>query len=344
MSEARPLLNDDARALRSSRWRAAAAVSTATLLVVGATATFARAPAASARASSAPRFAAAEVANDDDRGAKWGNDLDDPIWNGPDDDGPRPSPPHAAAAELAAAAAADAVYDDYLSGIDDFNHSACGQFEARNDSSTCHDVDSWWCDGVRAALSADERRLLAWYGCDSCDGHWGPCLLMRIGEAQSWCDRLARNESLWALEATKRLGRRLATSAARAELSARRLAGGDGADDIAAEVTVAPVPAPTPEPTYATDDGTECDAKAYCEECAPSSTCSVLVAEAHAARIDGVEQDGQWGEVWHAGQAFDMLMSLHYVCMFAREQGIIAPPRSTSRNFTHTSGGRHPVN
>ena len=76
----------------------------------------------------------------------------------------------------------------------------------------------------------------------------------------------------------------------------------------------------------------------------PARVRSFLVAEAHAARIDGVEQDGQWGEVWHAGQAFDMLMSLHYVCMFAREQGIIAPPRSTSRNFTHTSGGRHPVN
>ena len=113
--------------------------------------------------------------------------------------------------------------------------------------------------------------------------------------------------------------------------------------DRESEVTVAPVPAPTPLPSYATDDGTECDAKAYCEECAPSSTCSFLVAEAHAARIDGVEQDGQWGEVWHAGQAFDMLMSLHYVCMFAREQGVIAPPRSTSRNFTHSSGGRHPV-
>ena len=84
--------------------------------------------------------------------------------------------------------------------------------------------------------------------------------------------------------------------------------------------------------------------RARATRAAATITCSVLVAEAHAARIDGVEQDGQWGEVWHAGQAFDMLMSLHYVCMFAREQGIIAPPRSTSRNFTHTSGGRHPVN
>ena len=80
------------------------------------------------------------------------------------------------------------------------------------------------------------------------------------------------------------------------------------------------------------DDTAACDAKAYCEECATSATCTTLLAAAHDGRMKDVTADTQddiSDEYWHAGQAYDMIVSLHYVCRFARKEGIIAPPNTT---------------
>ena len=41
--------------------------------------------------------------------------------------------------------------DDFYTGIDDFNHTACSGLEDRNDSSVCAAVDSTWCGNERTA-------------------------------------------------------------------------------------------------------------------------------------------------------------------------------------------------
>ena len=199
--------------------------------------------------------------------------------------------------------------DDFYTGIDDFNHTACSGLEDRNDSSVCAAVDSTWCGKVTSPslFGASGNKMLRWVGCDTCDDYFGPCLLSRIKDVQLWCDRLAGNESLW----KDAVGRRHLDTT---------------------------TPSPTPVATTLTDeDYTECDSKAYCEECASSSACAFLVTQAHAGNISGVPQNGRdGGDSWHAGQAYEMIMSLHYVCRFAREQGIVQPPNGTK------SGGSHP--
>ena len=213
--EASPLLNDDAAAVVA--WRAAAAVSTATL-GWGATATFARAPAASARASSA--LAAVTPGRERRRPRR--------------EVGQRPRRPHLERARRRRPAPEPAA-------------RGCGRASRPRRPTRCtttisrasttsttrragargaqrsrrHDVDSWWCDGVRAApgrraaaAGVVRLRLRATAtGGRACS--W-------IGEAQSWCDRLARNESLW--RSRRRSGRAAAGEppAARAELDARR--------------------------------------------------------------------------------------------------------------------------
>ena len=219
------------------------------------------------------------------------------------------------------ALASSPAFDDDLVGIDDWNATGCASMDAFNDSAACSTADDEFCAIALESgdTGADARGLLRWLGCDSCDGEFAPCLFVRLAGAQKWCDRLARNESLWTDAVTagsidRRERRRV--------LGARSGGGGSA-------------PAPTPLPTFDTDDTTACDSKAYCEECAPYDTCKALLHEAHAGNISGIvpnTQDMLSNEYWHAGQAFDMVVSFHYVCRFAREAGIIAPPKNASHD------------
>ena len=221
---------------------------------------------------------------------------------------------------------ADMVDDDDLWGIDDDEHTECANIDAYNGTSTCKLADDMFCDLSLGQASDSTKRLFVWLGCDSCDGEFAPCLMVRLGEIQTWCDKLAGNESLWAdahaqgnIEAVDDDGRRRA---------------------LGARAASAPLaPSPTPLPTFDTDDTTACDAKAYCEECATSDTCTLLLNQAHAGKMKDVVQnnmDDISDEYWHAGQAYDMLVGLHYVCRFARAEGIVVPANTTR------SGGRHP--
>ena len=222
---------------------------------------------------------------------------------------------------------ADMVDDDDLWGIDDDEHTECANIDAYNGTSTCKLADDMFCDLSLGQASDSTKRLFVWLGCDSCDGEFAPCLFVRLAGAQKWCDRLARNESLWTDAVTagsidRRERRRV--------LGARSGGGGSA-------------PAPTPLPTFDTDDTTACDSKAYCEECALYDTCKALLHEAHAGNISGIvpnTQDMLSNEYWHAGQAFDMVVSFHYVCRFAREVGIIAPPKNASADGGPIGGKR----
>ena len=54
--------------------------------------------------------------------------------------------------------------------VDDESHASCAQFEAKNNSATCADVDTEWCEyEMDSILGTDALDVLRWVGCDTCD-------------------------------------------------------------------------------------------------------------------------------------------------------------------------------